>query len=69
MLRCDYRPPNTEFYCWKYGVWYNLMDCCDRHVRRTFPGCAGCGQGESNLRQNRLRYYTAHVHKPSPFAR
>ncbi|HEU4403260.1 MAG TPA: hypothetical protein VFT43_14280 [Candidatus Polarisedimenticolia bacterium] len=54
--RCSYRSPDADFYCWKYGVWYNLMDCCYRHARQTYAGCAGCGQGEGNLRQNRARY-------------
>ena len=51
-LKCTYRPPDADFYCWKYGVWYNVMDCCYRHDRRTYPGCADCGQGEMNLRQH-----------------
>ena len=55
-LRCRYRPPDADFYCWKYGVWYNLMDCCYRHERRTYPGCAVCGQGASNLKVHRDRY-------------
>jgi hypothetical protein len=69
VARCRYRPPDADFYCWKFGVWYNLMDCCYRHVRRTYPGCADCGQGENNLRQNRDRYHAVHVHRQSPFAR
>ena len=59
ILKCSYRPPDANFYCWKYGVWYNLMDCCYRHDRRTFPGCSSCGQGEGNLRANRERYRLA----------
>jgi hypothetical protein len=56
VLKCSYRPSDANFFCWKYGVWYNLMDCCYRHDRRTFSGCSGCGQGASNLRTNRARY-------------
>ena len=55
-IRCSFRPPGADFYCWKYGVWYNLMDCCYRHEERTYEGCADCGQGRSNLRQNIDRY-------------
>jgi hypothetical protein len=55
-LRCSYRSPDADFYCWKYGVWYNLMDCCYRHERRTYAGCAVCGQGASNLKVHRDRY-------------
>jgi hypothetical protein len=67
--RCDYRPPDADFYCWKFGVWYNLMDCCYRHARRTFSGCAGCGQGRNNLRANLDRYHDLGIHKDRPFAR
>lgn len=67
--RCAYRPPDADFYCWKYGVWYNLMDCCYRHSRGTYSGCTGCGQGESNLRQNRRRFQTVYLNKPSHFTR
>jgi hypothetical protein len=55
-IRCTYRPPDADFYCWKFGVWYNLMDCCDRHYDRTYEGCVDCGQGRNNLRQNRTTY-------------
>lgn len=68
-LRSTYRPPDADFYCWKYGVWYNLMDCCHRHQRKTYPGCAGCGQGQGNLRQNRDQYFYLRLHKSSPYAR
>lgn len=68
-LRCTYRPPDADFYCWKYGVWYNLMDCCDRHSRGTYSGCTDCGQGESNLRQNRHRFHSVYLHKSSHFVR
>ncbi len=59
VLKCSYRSPDANFFCWKYGVWYNLMDCCYRHDRRTFPGCTKCGQGEGNLRANKERYLSA----------
>ena len=56
IIRCNYRPADADFYCWKFGVWYNLMDCCDRHYDRTFDGCVDCGQGRSNLIQNKTTY-------------
>lgn len=59
VLRCAYRPGDADFYCWKYGVWYNLLDCCYRFDERTYEGCAGCGQGRLNLRQNHERYRMA----------
>jgi hypothetical protein len=62
-IRCSFRPAGADFYCWKYGVWYNLMDCCYRHDERTYEGCADCGQGRSNLRQN-LDRYQAVVQRP-----
>jgi hypothetical protein len=61
VIRCSYRPQDADFYCWKFGVWYNLMDCCYRHDQRTYEGCVDCGQGHSNLRQNRERY---RIHRP-----
>jgi hypothetical protein len=62
ILKCTYRPPDANFFCWKYGVWYNLLDCCYRHFRRTYSGCADCGQGASNLRANKDRFHsTGHL--------
>ncbi len=55
ILKCTYRPPDADFFCWKFGVWYNLRDCCYRHALRTFDGCADCGQGASNLKARRQR--------------
>ncbi len=56
VLKCNYRPQDANFFCWKYGVWYNLMDCCYRHFRKTYSGCTGCGQGANNLRANKGRF-------------
>jgi hypothetical protein len=58
-LKCSYRPAGADFYCWKYGVWYGLMDCCFRHLFRTYSGCAGCGQGRMNLKQHYDRFTSA----------
>jgi hypothetical protein len=58
VLKCTYRPPDANFFCWKYGVWYNLLDCCYRHFRRTYSGCEDCGQGASNLRANKDRFHS-----------
>lgn len=55
-IKSTYRPADANFFCWKYGVWYNLMDCCYRHDHRTFTGCAPCGQGALNLKTNAERY-------------
>jgi hypothetical protein len=54
--KCTYRAPDADFFCWKYGVWYNVLDCCYRHDLKTFAGCAGCGQGEGNLKTHRDLY-------------
>jgi len=56
VLKCAYRPPDANFFCFKYGVWYNLMDCCYRHARRTYEGCVECGQGRSNVQENRSEF-------------
>jgi hypothetical protein len=61
LLKCSYRPADADFFCWKYGVWYNLMDCCYRHARQTYTGCAGCGQGRSNLRENRREFLSLRI--------
>ncbi len=58
-LKCDYRPSDADFFCWKYGVWYNVMDCCYRHARQTYSGCAGCGQGANNLKANKDRFHSS----------
>jgi hypothetical protein len=68
-LRCSFRAADADFYCWKYGVWYNVMDCCYRHERRTYSGCAGCGQGRNNLRANRREYEALGLHRGRPFCR
>ena len=62
ILKCRYRPPDADFYCWKFGVWYNLGDCRYRHAFRTFSGCADCGQGENNLRAWRRRINSLRAH-------
>ncbi len=63
ILKCTYRPPDADFYCWKFGVWYNLGDCCYRHALRTFIGCADCGQGAGNLkaRRQQINAYRARI--------
>lgn len=58
VLKCAYRPSDANFFCWKYGVWYNVMDCCYRHNHRTYTGCSTCTQGAGNLRANQERYRT-----------
>ncbi len=55
VVKCSYRPPSADFFCWKYGVWYNLEDCCYRHALSTFSGCADCEQGAGNLKAQRRR--------------
>jgi len=69
ILKCNFRPQDANFYCWKYGVWYNIIDCCYRHARQTYPGCAGCGQGRNNLRANQERYLARRFHEGRPFSR
>jgi hypothetical protein len=65
VLKCTYRPADANFFCWKYGVWYNVMDCCYRHDHGTYSGCSPCGQGASNLKANLERYRaTRHLGDP-----
>ena len=58
VLKCNFRPQDANFFCWKYGVWYNLLDCCYRHFNETYSGCTGCGQGANNLRANKDRFHS-----------
>jgi len=53
MLKCSYRPPDADFYCWRFKIWYNTLDCAYRTRHCTFPGCARCAQGEFNLQTRR----------------
>lgn len=70
VIKCNYRPADANFFCWKYGVWYNLMDCCYRHFRKTFDGCTGCGQGASNLKVHKTRLLaTGHLGERRRFGR
>jgi len=50
MLKCSYRPPDADFYCWRFKLWYNTLDCAFRTRHRTFEGCGGCNQGAFNLK-------------------
>jgi hypothetical protein len=54
MLKCSYRPPDADFYCWRFKIWYNSLDCAFRTRHRSFDGCASCNQGDFNLK-SRLR--------------
>jgi hypothetical protein len=66
VIRCTYRPTDADFYCWKFGVWYNLMDCNYRHHGQTYEGCVDCGQGRSNLRQNLGRFRAGRAERFGP---
>ena len=50
MLKCSFRPGDADFYCWRFKLWYNSLDCAFRTRHRTFEGCAGCNQGSFNLK-------------------
>ena len=53
MLKCSHRPSDADFYCWRYKIWYNSLDCAFRTLHRTFEGCATCNQGDFNLKSRR----------------
>ena len=53
MLKCSYRPPESDFYCWRFKIWYNTLDCAYRTRHRTFEGCSHCAQGDFNLKARR----------------
>jgi hypothetical protein len=50
MLKCSYRPEDADFYCWRFKIWYNSLDCAYRTRHRSFEGCARCNQGDFNLK-------------------
>ena len=50
MLKCSYRPPDADFYCWRFKLWYNSLDCAFRTKHRSFEGCTRCNQGDFNLK-------------------
>lgn len=50
MLKCSYRPPDADFYCWRFKLWYNSLDCAFRTKHHSFEGCARCNQGDFNLK-------------------
>jgi hypothetical protein len=50
MLKCSYRPPDADFYCWRFKIWYNTLDCAYRTRHRSYEGCTQCAQGDLNLR-------------------
>jgi len=50
MLKCSFRPPDADFYCWRFKLWYNTLDCAFRTRHHTFEGCEGCNQGSFNLK-------------------
>ena len=61
MLKCSYHPPDADFYCWRFKLWYNSLDCAYRTKFRTFEGCSHCSQGDLNLR-SRQSELVSHRH-------
>lgn len=48
-LRCTYKAPEDDFFCWKFQLWYPMIDCAYRNFYRTCTPCANCAQGHRNL--------------------
>lgn len=48
-LRCTYKSPGDDFYCWKFQIWYPSIDCAYRVQNRTCSPCSNCAQGRRNL--------------------
>lgn len=48
-LRCTYKSPEDDFFCWKFQLWYPMIDCAYRNLYRTCTPCADCAQGSRNL--------------------
>jgi len=47
-----FRAPDDDFFCLRFGVWYNSWDCAYRTRFRTCGGCRDCEQGRFNLRRH-----------------
>ena len=58
MLKCSYHPPDADFYCWRFKLWYNSVDCAYRTKHHTFEGCSQCSQGDLNLRTHHRELLT-----------
>lgn len=52
-MRRHLKLPGDDFYCWRFQVWYDSLDCAVRTLHRTAPGCRDCEQGLRNLALNR----------------
>ena len=48
-----FRLPTDDFYCFRFAVWYDTLDCAVRTHFRTAPGCRDCAQGRENARLRR----------------
>ena len=44
------RGPLDDFFCHKYQVWYQSVDCVYRQRNETYTGCVDCFQGHLNAR-------------------
>jgi hypothetical protein len=48
-LRCTYKAPDDDFFCWKFQLWYPSIDCAYRVQHQTCEPCSDCAQGRRNL--------------------
>lgn len=48
-MRCTYKAPEDDFFCWKFQLWYPSIDCAYRVKHATCTPCANCAQGRRNL--------------------
>ncbi|MEE9217479.1 MAG: hypothetical protein V3U98_00240 [Acidobacteriota bacterium] len=48
-MRCTYKAPGDDFFCWKFQLWYPSIDCAYRNLYQTCAPCADCAQGRRNL--------------------
>jgi hypothetical protein len=53
-LRCTYRLPGDDFFCWKFQIWYPSIDCAYRVKHRTCAPCSNCAQGRRNLERREV---------------
>jgi hypothetical protein len=48
-MPCNYRHPEDDFFCFRFGVWYRALDCAYRTRYQTSESCGDCLQGIMNL--------------------
>jgi len=52
-VRAAQPEPGDDFFCLRFGLWYDSYDCAFRTRFDTCPACRRCSQGRFNLERHR----------------